>query len=129
FTLLDTVKSKRLWPDILRHLAIEQTDGNRSISFDDAATMRRATLQGIGVGLVSVIDAEEDLRSGALVAPVGRDALADMRPEKVPGFYLIVPRGHLRVKAVAALHRWLAQQDWSSDLKISSVPKPTPLSD
>ncbi|RVA63817.1 transcriptional regulator, partial [Mesorhizobium sp. M7A.F.Ca.CA.001.08.1.1] len=92
-------------------------------------TMRRATLQGIGVGLVSVIDAEEDLRSGALVAPVGRDALADMRPEEVPGFYLIVPRGHLRVKAVAALHRWLAQQDWGSDLKISSVPKPTPLSD
>ncbi|TIU63633.1 MAG: transcriptional regulator, partial [Mesorhizobium sp.] len=49
-------------------------------------------------------------------------------PEEVPGFYLVVPRGHLRVKAVAALHRWLAQQDWRSDLKIS-LPKPTPLSD
>ncbi|TIT65340.1 MAG: transcriptional regulator, partial [Mesorhizobium sp.] len=50
------------------------------------------------------------------------------KPEEVPGFYLVVPRGHLRVKAVAALHRWLAQQDWRSDLKIS-LPKPTPLSD
>ncbi|TIT77334.1 MAG: transcriptional regulator, partial [Mesorhizobium sp.] len=128
FTLLDTVKSKRLWPDILRHLGVELTDGDRSISFDDAATMRRAALQGIGVGLVSVIDAEEDFRSGALVAPIGRDAIADMKPEEVPGFYLVVPRGHLRVKAVAALHRWLAQQDWRSDLKIS-LPKPTPLSD
>lgn len=128
FTLLDTVKSKRLWPDILRHLAVEQTDGDRSIGFDDAASMRRATLQGIGVGLVSVIDAEEDLRSGALVAPLGRDAIADMKPEEVPGFYLVVPRGHLRVKVVAALHRWLIQQDWRSELTISPSPKPMPLS-
>ncbi|MDF2620502.1 MAG: transcriptional regulator [Xanthobacteraceae bacterium] len=129
FTLLDTVKSKRLWPDILRHLGVELTEGDRSIGFDDAATMRRAALQGIGVGLVSVIDAEEDLRSGALVAPLGRDALAGMRPEEVPGFYLILPKGHLRVKAVAALHRWLSQQDWSSDLKVSPLPQPTQLSD
>ena len=90
--------------------------------------MRQATLQGIGVGLVSVLDAEEDLRSGALVAPVGRDAIADMRPDEVPGFYLVVPRGHLRVKAVAALRRWLTQEDWRSDLKLS-LPKPAPLSD
>ncbi|RJT40606.1 LysR family transcriptional regulator [Mesorhizobium waimense] len=127
FTLLDTVKSKRLWPDILRHLGVELADGDRSIGFDDAATMRRATLQGIGIGLVSVIDAEEDLRSGALVAPLGRDALVDMKEEEIPGFYLVMPRGHLRVKAVAALHRWLTQQDWGSDLKISALPKPTPL--
>lgn len=129
FTLLDTSKSKRLWPDILRHLEVEQTNGDRSIGFDDAATMRRATLQGVGIGMISVIDAEEDLRSGALVAPLGRDALVDMKPEEVPGFYLVVPRGHLRVKAVAALHRWLIQQDWRSDLNVSPLPKPIPLSD
>ncbi len=129
FTLLDTVKSKRLWPDILRHLNVETTGSDRSIGFDDAATMRRATLQGIGVGLVSVIDAEEDFRSGALVAPLGRDALTDMKPEEVPGFYLVVPKGHLRVKAVASLHRWLTQQDWRSDLDASPLPKPIPLTD
>lgn len=129
FTLLDTVKSKRLWPDILRHLKVEQTDSDRSIGFDDAATMRRATLQGIGVGLVSVIDAAEDLRSGALVAPMGQDALADMPSDEVPGFYLVVPKGHLRAKAVAALHRWLTQQDWLNDLMASPLPKPIPLSD
>ena len=82
FTLLDTTKSKRLWPDILRHLAVTQTESGRSIEFDDAATMRRAALQGIGVGLVSFIDAEEDLRLGVLVAPVGRDALVDMKPKR-----------------------------------------------
>ena len=127
-TTVGTVVGLALWPDILRHLQVEQTEGDRSIGFDDAATMRRASLQGIGVGLISVIDAEEDLRSGALVAPLGRDALADMKPEEVPGFYLIVPRGHLRVKAVAALHRWLSQQDWRSDLKVSLLPVPMPRS-
>jgi len=40
-----------------------------------------------------------------------------------------MPRGHLRVKAVAALHRWLIQQDWGGDLKISPLPTPTLLSD
>jgi LysR family glycine cleavage system transcriptional activator len=128
FTLLDTVKSKRLWPDLLRHLEVEKTDSDRSIGFDDAATMRRATLQGIGVGLVSVIDAEEDLCSGALVAPLGRDALSGMKTEEVPGFFLVMPKGHLRVKAVAALHRWLTQQDWQSDLEVAPLPKPIPLS-
>ncbi len=112
FTLLDTVKSNRLWPDILGHLGLQGGMRDRGISFDDAASMRRATLQGIGVGLLSVHDAEADLRAGALVAPLGRDILHDMPPEQVPGFYLIVPRGHLRVKPVAALHRWLVGQDW-----------------
>jgi LysR family glycine cleavage system transcriptional activator len=129
FTLLNTVKSMRLWTDILRHLRVEQGSSDRSIGFDDAATMRRATLQGIGIGLVSVNDAQEDLRSGALVAPIGPDALTDMKPEEIPGFYLVVPRGHLRVKAVASLHRWLVEQNWRSDLNSFPIPKPSPLSD
>jgi LysR family glycine cleavage system transcriptional activator len=114
-TLLDTVKSLRLWPDILRHLRVEKGGGNRNIGFDDAASMRRATVQGIGIGLLSTFDAEEDLRSGALVAPFGRDALAGMRAEEVPGFHVVLPRSHLRVKAVAMLHRWLVEQDWTRE--------------
>ena len=116
FTLLDTVKSKHLWSDILAHLGVAGGSRDRGIGFDDAASMRRATLQGIGVGLLSVHDAEADLQSGALVAPLGWDILADMPPARVPGFHLIVPRGHLRVKSVAALHRWLVRQDWRQEL-------------
>lgn len=112
FPLLDTVKSRRLWPDILRFLGVERTDGDRSIGFDNAASMRRAAVQGIGIGLLSVADAMEDLRAGVLVAPLGREVLAGMKAEEVPGFYLVLPRGHLRVKGVVALHRWLVRQDW-----------------
>ena len=116
FTLLDTVSSNHLWSDILAHLGVTDGRRDRSLSFDDAASMRRATLQGIGVGLLSVHDAEADINSGALIAPLGWDILSDMPPAQVPGFYLIVPRGHLRVKSVAALHRWLVRQDWQDEL-------------
>jgi LysR family glycine cleavage system transcriptional activator len=112
-TLLEAVKATRLWSDILRYLKVEKSGRSRSIGFDDAASMRHAALQGIGVGLVSVMDAEDDLRSGTLVAPLGREALKDMEADEVPGFYIVVPRSHLRVKAVAALHRWLTGQNWS----------------
>ncbi|SDE93760.1 LysR family transcriptional regulator, glycine cleavage system transcriptional activator/LysR family transcriptional regulator, regulator of gene expression of beta-lactamase [Paracoccus isoporae] len=115
-TLLDTVKSKHLWTDIFRHLGVEPGEQHGSIGFDDAASMRRATLQGIGVGLLSPHDAHADMRSGELVAPLGRDILDDMPDDQVPGFYLLVPRGHLRVQGVAALHRWMVSQDWGRDL-------------
>ena len=122
FSLLHTVKSKRLWPDILRHLGVEHRDKDGSIGFDDAATMRRATMQGLGIGLVSVIDADADLRSGQIVAPLGRDALLNMPEDEVPGFYLLAPRSHLRIKVVAASHRWLLNQAWDSPPELCSEP-------
>lgn len=121
-TLLDTVKSKRLWNDIFQHLGVEPAEHHGSIGFDDAASMRRATLQGIGVGLLSPHDADADMRSGALVAPLGRDVLSDMPDAQVPGFYLLVPRGHLRVRGVAALHRWMIGQDWDRELYRDALP-------
>ena len=127
FTLLDTVKSMRLWPDILRHLAVETTLSDRSVGFDDAASMRHATLQGLGVGLVSVNDFEKDQEAGTLVAPLGPDALSGMKREEVPGFYLVAPKGHLRVKAVAALHEWITAQDWTGELKVAPLHEPTPI--
>lgn len=112
FNLLQPARSRRLWPDILRHLGVEAPELDRGMTFDDAATMRRAAYQGLGVGLISVLDAEEDIASDKLAAPLGLDALSDMAPDTVPGFYLITTRTRLRAKHVAALHRWLLDQDW-----------------
>ncbi|WP_413874312.1 LysR substrate-binding domain-containing protein [Albidovulum sp.] len=112
FNLLQPARSKRLWPDILRFLGVDAPQLDRSLTFDDAATMRRATYQGLGVGLISVLDAQEDIASGKLVAPLGSNVLDGMPPENVPGFYLITTKTRLRAKHVAALHRWLLEQDW-----------------
>lgn len=112
FNLLQPARSKRLWPDILRFLGVDAPQLDRSLTFDDAATMRRATYQGLGVGLISALDAQEDIASGKLVAPLGSNVLDGMPPENVPGFYLITTKTRLRAKHVAALHRWLLEQDW-----------------
>lgn len=112
FNLLHVARSRRLWPDILRYLGVEVPELDRSLTLDDAATMRRATQQGLGIGLVSVLDAEEDVRAGVLAAPLGMEALVGMPEEQVPGFYLITTKARLRAKPVAALHRWLLEQRW-----------------
>ncbi len=110
--LLNSITAKRLWSDIFRHLGVDESPPLYKIGFDDSATMRRATLQGIGVGLLSEIHAEEDIRSGALVAPLGRDVLCDMPLSDIPGFYLVAPRSKLRVAAVGTFYRWLFDKDW-----------------
>lgn len=114
FNLLQPARSRRLWPDILRYLGVDAPELDRGLTFDDAATMRRATYQGLGVGLISVLDAQDDIASGRLVAPLGTTALDGMPPEAVPGFYLITTKTRLRAKHVAALHRWLLEQDWQA---------------
>ena len=75
--------------------------------------MRNATRQGIGIGLLSGIVAEADLKSGTLVAPLGPDVMTGMETQNIPAFYLVAPRAHLRMKGISVVHRWLSQQDWS----------------
>lgn len=111
--LLHPVLAQDLWGTILAHLgAVGQTTGN-DMQVDDAATMRRATLAGLGVGLLSSIDAEEDLKLGRLVAPFGRNPMKGMDEDRIPGFYLVLPKAHRRVKSIAALCNWVQAEDWS----------------
>ncbi|AEQ53784.1 LysR substrate-binding domain-containing protein [Pelagibacterium halotolerans] len=111
-TLLHPVLSRDLWLKVLNHLGVEYHDPERVIEFQDAATMRRGTISGIGVGLISKIDALDDLQMGKLVAPFGVHALQDMDEKDTPGFYLILPKAHRRVKTIAAFCNWIVSQDW-----------------
>lgn len=114
-TLLHPILTDRLWSDILAHLGIPLTAQTKAIRFQDAATMRRATLAGLGVGLISSIDAGEDLEAGRLVAPFGTAVMDGMPEAQVPGFYLVLPRSHRRMKPIAAFCDWIEAEDWSSD--------------
>lgn len=116
-TLLHPVLARSLWGRILGHLGQYPETIAGEIEFHDAATMRRATISGLGVGLISRIDALEDIRLGRLVAPLGVDAIADMDEVDVPGFYLIVPNAHKRVNTIAAFCEWVVQEDWDSILE------------
>jgi DNA-binding transcriptional LysR family regulator len=120
-TLLHPVLATNLWQKVLRHLDLQDIEAKGDVQFQDAATMRRATLAGMGMGLVSAIDAIDDLRQGRLIAPLGIDALSTMKEEDIPGFYLVVPRGYRRVKTIAAFCDWIKGEDWSAMLRREMV--------
>jgi LysR family glycine cleavage system transcriptional activator len=111
-TLLQPVLSEELWPNVLRHLGVEPRQSHSDIRIQDAATMRRATLAGLGVGLLSEIDAEEDLKSGKLVAPLGMDVMRSMAEQEIPGFYLVLPKAHRRMRPIAAFCSWVEKENW-----------------
>ena len=78
---------------------------------EDAATMRRAAIAGLGVGLLSEVDAREEIALGRLVAPLGFGVMRQMSKETVPGFFLVFPKAHRRVPAVAAFCAWVEKED------------------
>lgn len=121
-TLLHPVLANTLWRRVLAHLGVQAPELANEIQFQDAATMRRATLSGLGVGLISILDAAEDLQSGRLVAPFGLDALKDMAEADIPGFYMILPRAHRRVKSVTTFCDWANAEDWSESLRAVLAP-------
>lgn len=110
--LLHPVLSPELWPNVLRHLGLADRTGKADMQLQDAATMRRATLAGLGIGLISTIDAAEDLKLGKLVAPFGPDVMHRMPQDQIPGFYLVLPKAHRRVKTIAAFCRWIEAEGW-----------------
>jgi LysR family transcriptional regulator, glycine cleavage system transcriptional activator len=113
--ILHPVLSDTIWTNIMSHLRVERPSRRDDIRLQDAATMRRATLAGLGVGLLSQIDADEDLKSGKLVAPLGRGIMAKMPVEQIPGFYLVLPKAHRRVKPIAAFCKWVEGEDWQNE--------------
>jgi LysR family glycine cleavage system transcriptional activator len=110
--LLHPVLSPELWPNVLRALGVERGAAKADMQLQDAATLRRAALAGLGVGLVSTIDAVEDLRQGRLVAPFGTGVMQDMPEDQVPGFYLVLPKAHRRMGTIAAFCAWVEGEDW-----------------
>lgn len=112
-TLLHPVLHNSLWSDVLAFLGVGDQPPASEIAFHDAATMRRATLSGMGIGLVSELDAINDVRAGDLIAPLGLDALKGLPPTCVPGFYLVLPKGHRRVNIVAKLCEWITSENWA----------------
>ena len=111
-TLLHPVMARDLWRKVLAHLGLPAMDMAGEIEFQDAATMRRGAISGLGVGLVSRLDALADIEAGSLVAPFGLDILDTMDSTDVPGFYLVVPRAHKRGKIIAAFCDWIAEEQW-----------------
>ncbi|WP_458792625.1 LysR substrate-binding domain-containing protein [Yoonia sp. MH D7] len=118
-TLLHPVLGRVHWQRVLSHLGASSGEIKGEIAFQDAATLRRATISRLGIGLISRIDAIEDLKSGRLVAPLGRDALSDMPHADIAGFYLVLPKANKRIKTVAAFCTWVTSENWVALNKVN----------
>lgn len=114
-SLLHPVLARSLWSRVLVYLGLGEHEPCNEIQFQDAATMRRGAISGLGVGLISKIDAMNDLRMGRLVAPLGVNSLVNMPVEDIPGFYAILPRAHKRVNIVNSFWDWIISQEWDVD--------------
>lgn len=114
--LLRTITPNTLWPDLLQVLGVQDARPENGLALADAAMMRAATIQGLGVGLLSMQDARDDIRAGTLVAPFGTDIFDRLPEKRKPGFYLVYPRSHKRIPAVAAMVSWTQTIDWSAAL-------------
>ena len=112
FRDLYPVLKDSFWSDILEFLDVQAPDDTSVLAFHDAATMRCATLSGMGIGLISRVEAEQDILAGDLVTPLGVDVLDDMPPETVPGFYLVQPCAHRRISVIASFCDWMTGQVW-----------------
>lgn len=112
-TLLNVGVPNSLWRDILAHLGVENPQPGSAVLFDDASSMRRATLAGMGIGLISAPDAADDIKAGDLIAPFGLDVLAEFPEDLVPGFYLVLPNPSLDIEIVTAFCNWIKAEDWS----------------
>lgn len=113
-TLLHPVMARDLWRKVLTHLGLPSIEMAGEIQFQDAATMRRGSISGIGIGLVSRLDALADIDAGMLAAPLGIDILDTMDKKDVPGFYLVVPRAHKRVKIISAFCDWITAEQFET---------------
>jgi LysR family transcriptional regulator, glycine cleavage system transcriptional activator len=111
--LLHPVLAPRLWARILASMGVEMPDRKGDLRFQDAATLRQATCAGLGIGLLSETDAAEDLKSGKLAAPFGVDPMHAMPEADIPGFYLVLPRAHRRVKEINSFCRWIQGENWA----------------
>lgn len=111
--LLYPIHADHMWNAILAHFGESMAHAINKVQFQSAESMRMGTASGLGVGLLSRADAEEEIASGRLVAPFGMDAIADMDEASIPGFYVVMPKSHKRVAIIARFYRWVISETWT----------------
>ena len=88
------------WPQWLAAAGMGDLDPGGP-SFEHFFMVIQAAVAGLGVALLPRFLIEEELRSGALVLPLGPSTIYD------GGYYLICPRGRAELPKVRAFRDWL----------------------
>lgn len=94
-----------LWPTWLDRFGAPGIDAGHGMRFSQTALALDAAIRGQGVALAPTLFVEDELATGRLVAPYGRErALVE-----TAGLYLVVPSGRRSAK-VEAMREWLLEE-------------------
>lgn len=103
-----------LWLDIFDMLGTQQDMMKEEFLYlHDNEAILKATLSGIGVGLVSRPEAIEAIMTGDLVAPLGIDLLSQLPDHKIPKFYLIKQNNKEESPLVKHFTQWAKENSKS----------------
>jgi len=106
-TLLNPFEINSLWGETLTLLGLEGRVPQSSMTLHTHGPTLDATLAGLGIALISHLDAEDGIQNGRLIAPFGKDLLRGLPPNRVPYFFLLFPDRPDVPKEVLAFQRWL----------------------
>ncbi|WP_220798465.1 LysR substrate-binding domain-containing protein [Roseobacter sp. OBYS 0001] len=97
------VDDSRMWDEWLALNALTTNAGQAQMMLEDRHFQLSSTINGLGVSLFASWLVEEELRSGVLVNPFGRNF------ETSFAYHLIVPKGEKPSKPVEQFCDWLLQ--------------------
>lgn len=92
------------WQDYLSAYKVQRNTAGKSLFFDRSTYALDVAREGLGVALESTILADQDLRSGRLVAPLGMTGIAGAT------YQLVAPDAErMRSDKISAFYNWLHQ--------------------
>jgi LysR family transcriptional regulator, glycine cleavage system transcriptional activator len=108
-TLISPLGCNSLWRDTMDLLGVQEKNNQSTLLLHTHSAMTEATLAGLGIGLISYLDALTEIRSGRLVAPFGVDVLRKLPVEKTPKFFLLYKNGRENSEMLMLFTRWLLE--------------------
>lgn len=109
--LLCTGLSFRLWEKLSDTLNLDLLVDKQALILDSLASQLDATLNGLGVALLSERIARDLCEKGELITPLGPDRLSDTNPALLPGYWLVQNEKTKEDPLLEAFQIWLFQLD------------------
>jgi len=106
-TLLNPFMINSLWDETLTLLGLQGRVPHATLTLHTHGPTLDAALAGLGVALISHLDADEAIRNGRLVAPFGVELLRDIPANRVPYFHMLYPDKPDVPKSVLEFECWL----------------------
>jgi LysR family transcriptional regulator, glycine cleavage system transcriptional activator len=108
-TLIAPFPGNTLWEDTFDLLGVNGAAQKPKLLLHTHDAMLEATLAGLGVGLISYVDAILHIKLGRLVAPFGTELLFQLPLARSPQFFLAYPSRRKPQTVLIEFSKWLKE--------------------